>query len=337
MPSPENTKDNAPAGTAGGRIVSLDQFRGYAFFGMILVNYLGQFDAMPWQFKHHDAGMSYADTIAPLFIFVAGMGARFSFQRRLANGTKWRVYANALRRYLVLILVGIVLYGPAPGNWRYWWDALVDIGFAGILALPVLRSGILARSGAAALYLALYQSCFSLTGYGTWTAANSIDGGPLGVFPWAAIFLFGTVLQDLAATREQRRILLGSLAWGAALCAAGWLSHLEWPGIKAAWPFSQRGMAISYPLFAGGLCFLTYLPFYVLCDLKRLPLPHLTVFGMNPLVLYLVQQALTEMYGPLVVAADANAWTALLGFIFFYFVCYAVALKLYRDKVIIKL
>ena len=29
------------------RIPSLDQFRGYAIFGMILVNYLGGFDVMP--------------------------------------------------------------------------------------------------------------------------------------------------------------------------------------------------------------------------------------------------------------------------------------------------
>ena len=67
------------------RILSLDQYRGYAIFGMILVNYLGNFDAMPEQFRHHRDWFSYADTIAPIFMFVVGMGFRMSFGRRAAK------------------------------------------------------------------------------------------------------------------------------------------------------------------------------------------------------------------------------------------------------------
>ena len=48
---------------------------------MILVNYLGQFPSMPETFRHHDDYMSYADTIAPLFLFVAGVGFRLSYLR----------------------------------------------------------------------------------------------------------------------------------------------------------------------------------------------------------------------------------------------------------------
>lgn len=51
------------------RIASIDQYRGNAVFGMIFVNFLGQFDSMPSMLKHHHYGMSYADTIAPLFMF----------------------------------------------------------------------------------------------------------------------------------------------------------------------------------------------------------------------------------------------------------------------------
>jgi predicted acyltransferase len=36
-----------------GRIVSLDQFRGYTVVGMLLVNFLGSCDAVPAIFKHH--------------------------------------------------------------------------------------------------------------------------------------------------------------------------------------------------------------------------------------------------------------------------------------------
>lgn len=319
------------------RLASIDQLRGYAFFGMVLVNYLGDFESMPWQFKHHNTGMSYADTIAPLFIFVAGMGFRASFTRRVGKDGLVQTLAAAFRRYLILVLIGIVIYGPAPGNWPYWWDALVDIGFGGILALPVMARGAGVRAGLAGVYLAVYQALYSWTGYGGWVMAHSIDGGPLGIMPWASILLLGTVAYDVIACGRRDRLVWGCIGWGVALCAAGWVLGMEWPGLKTAWPFSQRGMSVPYPLFAAGLCFLTYLPFYFICDVAGLRIPHLTLLGMNPLVLYLVQQALGDIHGALVVPENSGPALAVAGFVVFYLICYAVARKLHNDKVVIKL
>ncbi|NLF57550.1 MAG: DUF1624 domain-containing protein [Candidatus Hydrogenedens sp.] len=329
-------KNGTPDAEAPARIVSMDQFRGYAIFGMIMVNYLGNFGVMPETFRHHDHGMSYADLIAPLFIFVAGMGFRLSFLRRLEKDGAVRTALAALRRFSVLILVGIVLYGPAPENWRNWWDALVDIGFAGILALPVIARGAGVRAGLAAVWLALYQALHTLTGYGAWTMTHSIDGGPLGILPWAAIFLFGTIAHDIASSGDTRRLLPKIALWGLALCAAGWLLKFEWPGVKAEWPFTQRGMTAPYPLYAAGLCFLSYLPFYLLCDVGGWRIPHLSVLGMNPLVIYIVQQALGDMHGTIIPESSGPA-AALAGFAGFYLICYAVAWKLHRDRIIIKL
>ena len=317
------------------RVASLDQMRGYAVFGMILVNYLGEFPCMPETLRHHNAGMSYADTIAPLFIFVAGMGFRMSFRRRAAAVGALPAALAALRRYAALILVGIVLYGPSLNNWQWWWDALVDIGFAGILALPFIGRGAAVRAAAAFGMLALYQGLYSLGGYGDWTMANSIDGGPLGVLPWTAIFLFGSLAQDLAEHPDRGRALLRFAVWGVALCAAGWLLRAEWPAVKAAWPFSQRGMSAPYPLTSAGLCFLTWIPFHFLCDRWNLRLPHLTVLGMNPLVVYIVQEALGSLHGT-VVPQDSGPAVALAGFAGFYLACYAVARKLHRDNIVIK-
>lgn len=319
------------------RIASMDQYRGYAIFGMILVNFLGEFDSMPWQFKHHHYGMSYADTIAPLFMFVVGMGFRLSLQRRIEQDGPVRAYATAVRRYLALILIGIVLYGPALGNWRYWWDALVDIGFGGLLALPFLVRGVVVRTAAALGFLAIYQILYTATGYGEWTMANSIDGGPLGPLSWASILVFGTVAYDLVATGDRRRIVRGCLAWGLVLCAAGWLLKIEWPGLKEAWPFTQRGMTVPYPLYSAGLCFLMYLPFHYVCDVKGWRIPHLTALGMNPLVIYVVQQALGAMHGAFLVSEDSSVVVAVLGFVAFYLACYAVAWRLHKDRIVVKL
>jgi uncharacterized membrane protein YeiB len=48
-----------------GRIVSLDQFRGYTLLGMFFVNFCGRFEVIPAVFKHHNTYCSYADTIMP--------------------------------------------------------------------------------------------------------------------------------------------------------------------------------------------------------------------------------------------------------------------------------
>ena len=86
QPHPATSSPNAapdPVPPPAVRDETLDQFRGYAVFGMILVNSLGGFDSVTESFKHHSDYMTYADTIAPLFIFVSGMGAVLSLRRRL--------------------------------------------------------------------------------------------------------------------------------------------------------------------------------------------------------------------------------------------------------------
>lgn len=318
------------------RILSLDSFRGWAIFSMIMVNYLGMFDAVHWQFKHHDYGMSFADTVAPAFIFAVGMGLRNSFERRRRMSTFGAACLHTLRRYIALIIIGIIIYGPYLENWPWWWDALVDIGFAGILSLPFIGQGKTVRAAAAAAYLIAYQAAFLATGYGAWTMEHSIDGGPLGIFPWAAILLFGTIAFDILAAPGNRKVVLQYLVWGLLLCAVGWLLKMPWPGIKAEWPFSQRAMSIPYPLFSSGLCFLMYLPLYLMVDKKGWTIPHLPILGMNALVIYLTQQLLLEVHGVIVVSRNAGLWGAIFSYILFYLVCYAVARKLHKEKIYIK-
>jgi predicted acyltransferase len=149
---------------ATGRILSLDQYRGYTIFGMFLVNFLERFGAIPEFFKHHSEYITYADTIAPIFLFVAGVGFRLSFLRNRAKLGLRKALWIGLRRYMILTLIGIAYYDPI--NWRGWWDALVDIGLAGILALPFMGMSTAWRVGAACFYMLLYQALFMFTPYG---------------------------------------------------------------------------------------------------------------------------------------------------------------------------
>jgi predicted acyltransferase len=313
-----------------GRLLSIDQFRGYAILGMILVNFIGRFDVTPWILKHHKAGMSYNDTIAPVFIFVVGIGFMLSMSRRIQKDGLRAARRAAVKRYAILTFLGFIVYAG------YFWDALSDIGLAGLLALPFIDKRPGGRLAAAMGYLAVYQALYSCLGYGGWVLANSLNGGPLGPLSWAFILLFGTRAYDLLATRDARTITRGCLAWGIGLGLAGWALRLEWPGIKMEWPFTQYGMSAPYALYSTGLCFLTLLPFYYLCDIRGFQFPHLTVLGENPLILYLAHGVLVGA-GHLCLRSNAPLPFILTGFLCIYGTCYGLARWLRRKHTIIKI
>jgi predicted acyltransferase len=314
------------------RILSLDQFRGFAIFGMILVNYLGQFDLIPETFKHPRFGMTFANTIAPYFIFAVGMGFRMSMGRRISKFGKAKAYWQAAKRYLLLIFIGILVYGPDPKC--DMWDALVDIGFGGLLVLPFIMSSKLVRFIVAMVYLIGHQLIFAFTSYGEWTMQNSIDGGPLGIFPWAAILVFGTITYDYLKEYPQKKFIRSSILLGVALTIVGNVLNLLEP--QALWQFSQRSMTIAYPLLSSGISVLTFVAFYYVNDILKIEIPHLTTLGYNALSIYIFQQVLNDYYGSLL-PEKSPIWIALLGFIIFYALCYMIARYLKKNEYFIKI
>lgn len=321
---------------AGNRYRFIDQCRGYSIFGMILVNVLGLFACMPWMLKHHHEGFSYADHIAPMFMFVVGIGFRMSFCKTLSAEGPWPARKRALRRYFILMGIGLV-YGGFSLRVGVW-DALMDIGASGVLALPFMNASVIVRILAACAYLTSFQVLYSCTPYGEWLMQNSINGGPLGPLSWVFILLMGTMAADCIFTLSRRRMALIFIAMSLALAAAGWLLRMEWGSIKIHWHFSQYAMTAPYPVYATGLCFATVLIFFVLCEGLGVTLPQLTVVGRNPLVLYLLQALLVLVLRVLLhlyPQCSDSVLCSLIAFFIVYGCCYVVALALYsRGKVI---
>ena len=314
------------------RIVSLDQFRGFAIFGMILVNYLGRFEVMPETFTHPRYGMTFANAIAPFFLFMVGMGFRISLMNKIQKIGRQKSYLMAVKRYLVLILIGIVLYGPDPVC--DMWDALVDIGFAGLLTLPFILTSHRVRIGLAFVFLIIYQLIFAFTGYGEWTMQHSIDGGPLGPVSWASILIFGTVLMDNLINNSPSAFMKRSLIMGTILTLLGvGLSYLQ---PESLWQFSQQSMTMAYPILASGLSFIVFVFLYWLNDLRKIEIPHLTILGLNPLILYIVQAILMSYYGSFF-DKKAPLWQALSCFVIIYLICYAVARYMAKNRIIVKI
>src|SRR4051794_40298178 len=116
----------------GGRIASLDQFRGYTVAAMLLVNFLGGYHAVPAALKHHHTYCSYADTIMPQFVFAVGFAYRLTFLRRAAALGRRPASGAVCRRNLGVILLGFVLY-HLDGRAKTW-DELTALGFDGFAA-----------------------------------------------------------------------------------------------------------------------------------------------------------------------------------------------------------
>lgn len=435
------------------RIASIDQYRGYAIFGMLLVNFFGHFktewikiwpegglkDAFMFvfgeQLHHHNEFMTYADTIAPIFMFVVGLGMRLSWIRREAKVGAAAARKSIAKRYMLLVLIAFAIY-------QGWvWDALMNIGLAGLLALLIVDRKPAIRIAYALGLILAYQLIFSNTSYGEWLLRMGsygrelqwplittliplrgelfdvpINGGLIGHWSWAMMIVFGTIAYDIMATRNAKTIVSGLLLCSLALTIAGWgvravasksyyakaepyaaacMVEGNWepanrilskspnifsrlaegnPQAEAAleannaqalfaaaedtlrgiaampetppragneWVFSKNYMTAPFAFWATALCLLHLLGFYFVCDILKFNVPGMTVFGLNPLFIYIFQSLTLEVFANFVDLLDignTQSGFVVLGSGLAYFaLIYGMALYLYKKNIIIKL
>jgi predicted acyltransferase len=238
------------ARTDPGRIVSLDQFRGYTVLGMFVVNFAGSFLVTPALFKHHHTYCSYADTIMPQFFFAVGFAYRLTLLRRLKTGGGRAAYGHALWRNLGLILLGAVLY-HLDGVYRNWgelerlglggvletafqrnlFQTLVHIGVASLWVMPVIAAPAGVRVAFMAFSAGLHVA-LSHWFYYDWvlTPPVGIDGGPLGFLTWTVPLLVGSLAYDAVSPRFAQPpprtgwggVVARLFGWGLVLMALGY-------------------------------------------------------------------------------------------------------------------
>jgi predicted acyltransferase len=80
---------------------------------MILVNNPGSWRNIYPPLRHAEwNGWTPTDLVFPFFLFIVGVAAVFSFDRRIAEGhSRWRLMAQVLRRSIILICLGLIMYG----------------------------------------------------------------------------------------------------------------------------------------------------------------------------------------------------------------------------------
>lgn len=315
------------------RIASVDQCRGLCILLMIGGNFAGKFAFMPWILTHHQYGYTIAEVFGPVFFLMVGFSYRMSFLRRKQQYGRNVAQRSAVRRYSLLILLGLIVY------FGHFWDALSHIGMVGLLILPIIDRSAKIRMTAAALFLVIFQICYLYAGYGEWVMSwgKSLNGGPLAALSWGFIVLSGTLLYDFWAEHNAAKFSTRIIAWAIPLCALGIILSLPWPGIKEAWPFTRYGMSMPYPLLATGVALFIYLAFYWFSDIYRLRLPLISPLGANPLFMYGIIGAFVGI-SKLVVhfTGEPNFYIALASYITISLICYGIASLLYRKGITLR-
>ncbi len=232
-----------------GRILSLDQFRGYTVTGMIVVNYLGDFKLIHPVLKHHNTYFSYADSIMPSFHFAVGFALRLVLLKRLAAVGPRSAYGSIVRRCLWLILISSILELAGGDhqfpNWAalqsigWWqifaeplkcqfWETLAIIGTTSLWVLPVIAGSLRARLLFMLVCAALHViACHFFYFDFMWARPNlldqwwgaeqtkGLDGGPLGFLMWAIPQIIGSIAYDIVQGSQVRS--LTGIALSAAL------------------------------------------------------------------------------------------------------------------------
>jgi predicted acyltransferase len=355
---------------ASRRIVSLDEFRGYTVAGMLLVNFLGGYEAVPAILKHHNTYCSYADTIMPQFFFAVGFAYRLTFLRRMEVDGYWAACRAALRRNAGLILLGFVIY-HLDGEYSSWeklrglgigellakafrrelFQALVHIALASIWVLPVIAARVPVRVlyllASAGLHLWL-SWWFYLER--AWTEPRVIDGGPLGFLSWSIPLLAGSLAFDaVAASRDPRRLAATLAAWSVPVMLAGYAISCAAGGFAPPpfvppptghhvdlWTMSQRSGSISYLTFSAGFSLAVYALFVLVCDFGHFRSRLFGTFGVNALAAYIIHPLVAGAVKPYV-PRDSPLWYVATGFAVYFAICYLFNRYLEVHRLFLKL
>jgi predicted acyltransferase len=130
-----------PRSPAGGRLVSLDVFRGIVIAAMILVTDPGTYAHTWHQLRHAEwNGATATDMIFPAFLFMVGLAIPFSLGSRAGLDTsRSRTVLRIIRRSVTLFLLGLAINGFPD----YVWNTLRVPGILQRIAICYALCGFL--------------------------------------------------------------------------------------------------------------------------------------------------------------------------------------------------
>jgi heparan-alpha-glucosaminide N-acetyltransferase len=188
------------------RLLSIDVFRAINMFFMIFVNDLSGVKDVPGWIDHvkgSEDGMHFADTIFPLFLFIAGLSIPLAIGRRLSKGDSFASIAVYifLRSFALIVMgffhVNMEEYSPAAPLSIGVWELLLTLSFFLIwLDYPETMSKARKYALTSIGVLILIVLALLYKG-GTVAAPKGLDPswwGILGIIGWAYLVCAGVYL-----------------------------------------------------------------------------------------------------------------------------------------------
>ena len=314
--------DSMGGALPGGRLTSLDAFRGLTIAGMILVNNPGSWRHVYWPLGHAEwHGWTPTDLIFPFFLFIVGVALPFSFGKRLARGDSRRdLLLHVVRRSAILVAVGFLLGGfprfdlssirilgvlqrigivylfAAPAylflrpRGRWILTAALLLGYWALMTLvpvPGYGAGVLTQEG----NLAAYVDRLFMDGH-MWNEGWDPEG-LLSTLPAIGTTLLGIFAGEwLRSERAGGPKTWGLLTAGVIGVATGLAWGLFFPINKGIW-------TSSYVVFTAGAALLLLGLFYWTIDVRmwRSWSKPMVVYGMNAIAVYVASGLVAKIMG----------------------------------------
>jgi predicted acyltransferase len=205
---------------APARLRFLDAARALAVLSMLAANLVNVFmpERPPWLGHNMGDQLLPLDLPAPIFQFLVGVSLVLFLARRQADGDREQARWLAVRRFSLLVLLGVLLDAVAAGRVEFRWGVLQTLGLGGLVAT--------ALAGLPDAIVLLIAVTIAATHYGP--GNNAVHRSALDCLPFLPLTLVGLVVgRPLAAGAGgafRRRVLAAAaacLALAVALRVAG--------------------------------------------------------------------------------------------------------------------
>jgi heparan-alpha-glucosaminide N-acetyltransferase len=294
-----------------GRVVSLDAFRGFVMFSMLLgtlgLEHVSEYPAAEFiltQLSHADwVGFHFEDIILPAFLFIIGISMGISDFRRREQGESFSIrFGHAAKRALTLFFLGFILSWIGAKKPYFGPGVLQVLALSYFLAYLFINLGIKYRFSVFAGLLFIYwffvfiipiqdagRNSYELFKNIVYLIDNRLTGSTTRwgyLYPTltqAAVVVYGSIIGGILASGD-KRLFIRTLA------IAGVTGILIGLSMQPAVPVIKRMFTPSYTLLTCGISSLFLLAIYWFIDLKG----HkkwsffFIVFGMNSIFVYLL-------------------------------------------------
>lgn len=304
------------------RLTSIDALRGFTMFWIIggdrimrslhTISDNAVFRFFDIQLRHSTEqvlrpsspeGLTFYDVIFPLFLFIIGISAFFSYQSRLGKGdSKGKIHKHIFIRAATLFVLGLIYYGArdpqlkALGYYGVLQRLAIGYFFAMIITLNTSWKGQAIWAGGLLLFYLIIMKFIPVPEGNLSTYWRSLVTDALGVkmarlLTLSMIPTVSTALLGILAGQWMKRQIntaekvKGLLLLGTAILAAGLILSVWIPVMKGGWNS-------SYVLVTGGISFLLLGVFYWLIDVRQYQKWSFffVVIGLNPITIYMLAQ-----------------------------------------------